>query len=124
MGSMINPESKDRVTKLMEPVFGIEGVPQEVYASNAVLNRVDEIKSNKRELIIDCDVDDFLVEPNRELHRRLVQNTVSPDYTERPGAHTWEYWGNAVPSHVVFFSKVLRNNTVAVKQKLESNYDF
>ncbi|MFV8373664.1 hypothetical protein [Flavobacterium sp. LB2P74] len=72
MGSMINPESKERVTKLMEPVFGIEGVSQEVYASNAVLNRVNEIKSNKRELIIDCGVDDFLVESNRELHRRLV----------------------------------------------------
>ena len=115
MGSMINPESKERVTKLMEPVFGIEGAPQEVYASNAVLNMVDKIKSNKLELIIDCGVDDFLIESNRELHRRLVYNKVAHDYTERPGAHTWEYWENALPSHVLFFSKILRNNTVATK---------
>jgi S-formylglutathione hydrolase FrmB len=30
---------------------------------------------------------------------------------ERPGAHTWEYWENALPYHVLFFSKVLKNNT-------------
>ncbi|MFV8347670.1 hypothetical protein [Flavobacterium sp. ZB4P13] len=69
---MINPESKERITKLMEPVFGIEGASQEVYASNAVLNRIDKIKSNKLELIIDCGGDDFLIESNKELHRRLV----------------------------------------------------
>lgn len=115
MGSMINPESKERVTKLMEPVFGIEGVPQEVYAANAVLNMVDKIKSNKLELIIDCGVDDFLIESNRELHRRLVYNKVSHDYTERPGAHTWDYWENALPVHVLFFNKILRNNIAVLR---------
>jgi len=56
-----------------------------------------------------------LIESNRELHRRLVYNKVSHDYTERPGAHTWEYWENALPAHVLFFSKILKNNAAAVK---------
>jgi putative tributyrin esterase len=114
MGSMITPESKEKITKLMEPVFGPEGVPQEVYAANAVLNMVDKMKTNKLAAIIDCGVDDFLIESNRELHRRLVYSKVAHEYTERPGAHTWEYWENALPSHLLFFHTVLKNNGVLV----------
>ncbi|WP_264565129.1 alpha/beta hydrolase [Flavobacterium sp. N3904] len=114
MGSMLNPESKDRTTKLMEPVFGVEGASQEVYASHAVLNMVEKMKINKLGLIMDCGVDDFLIEPNRELHRRLVYSKVPHDYTERPGAHTWEYWENALPYQVLFFSKILKSNGVLV----------
>jgi S-formylglutathione hydrolase FrmB len=115
MGSLITAESKERITKLMEPVFGTEGKSQEVYASYAVLGMVTQMKTNKLALIIDCGVDDFLIESNRELHRRLVYEKVSHDYTERPGAHTWDYWENALPYHVLFFSKVFTSNTVTVK---------
>lgn len=113
MGGMLNRDAV-QVTKLMEPVFGKEGVPQEVYASYAVLGMVDKMKANKLALIIDCGVDDFLIEPNRELHRRLVYSKVEHDYTERPGAHTWEYWENSLPYHVLYFSKVLAKNGVVV----------
>ncbi|MCV9929958.1 esterase family protein [Flavobacterium sp. LS1R49] len=103
-----------KVTELMAPVFGKEGASQEVYASYAVLGMVDKMKANKLALIMDCGVDDFLIEPNRELHRRLVYNKVEHDYTERPGAHTWEYWENSLPYHVLYFSKVLAKNGVVV----------
>ncbi len=55
-------------------------------------------------------VDDFLIEPNRELHRRLVYNKTPHEYTERPGGHTWDYWENALPHHVLFFQNVLKAN--------------
>ncbi|KIC00082.1 esterase [Flavobacterium sp. KMS] len=113
MGGMLNRDAV-QVTKLMEPVFGKEGAPQEVYASYAVLGMVDKMKANKLALIIDCGVDDFLIEPNRELHRRLVYSKVDHDYTERPGAHTWEYWENSLPYHVLYFSKVLAKNGIVV----------
>jgi putative tributyrin esterase len=113
MGGMLNRDAA-QVTKFMEPVFGKEGAPQEVYASYAVLGMVDKMKANKLALIIDCGVDDFLIEPNRELHRRLVYSKVEHDYTERPGAHTWEYWENSLPYHVLYFSKVLAKNGVVV----------
>jgi S-formylglutathione hydrolase FrmB len=57
MGSMITPDSKERITKLMEPVFGQREI--EVYASYAVLGMVTKMKTNKLALIIDCGVDDF-----------------------------------------------------------------
>jgi S-formylglutathione hydrolase FrmB len=112
MGSMMTPESKERITKLMEPVFGKEGKSQEVYASYAVLNMVPTMANNKLALIMDIGVDDFLIESNRELHRRLVYSKVAHDYTERPGTHTWEYWENALPYHMLFFSKVIKSNGV------------
>ena len=114
MGGLGNTELKDKINKLFEPVFGPEGAPQEVYASYSVMNMVEKMKKNKLALIMDCGVDDFLIEPNRELHRRLVYAKVPHDYTERPGAHTWEYWENALPYQVLFFSKILKNNGVLV----------
>lgn len=34
--------------------------------------QADTIKKNRMPIIIDCKVDDFLIEVNRELHRGLV----------------------------------------------------
>ena len=62
-------------------------------------------------LIIDCGVDDFLIESNRELHRRLVYNKTPHEYLERPGAHTWPYWGYALEYHLLFFQKVKQGNS-------------
>lgn len=114
MGGMLNRDSAAEVVKLMQPVFGDKSNDVELYKQNAVLGMVDKIKANKLALIIDCGVDDFLIEPNRELHRRLLYNKVAHDYTERPGAHTWEYWENALPYHVLYFSKVLTKNGAVV----------
>jgi S-formylglutathione hydrolase FrmB len=71
---------------------------------------VDKMKANNLPLLVDCGVDDFLIESNRELHRRLVYSKVPHDYIERPGEHTWPYWENALPYHLVFFRKILQAN--------------
>ncbi|MEL1253715.1 alpha/beta hydrolase-fold protein [Flavobacterium sp. DGU38] len=116
MGVMLNRDSAAQMIKLIEPVFGDKSADPEIYAQHAVLGMLDKLKSNKLPLIIDCGVDDFLIEPNRELHRRLIYNKVEHDYTERPGAHTWEYWQNSLPYHVLFFSKILSKNQVVIKK--------
>ncbi|HSD05990.1 alpha/beta hydrolase [Flavobacterium sp.] len=110
MGTMLGREPNDQVIKLMQPVFGDQSTNQDLYDKNAVIGMVDKIKGNKLPLIIDCGVDDFLIEPNRELHRRLVYAKVPHDYIERPGAHTWEYWENSLPYQVLFFSKIWKAN--------------
>lgn len=102
---------KDRFQKLL----GTSDVSNEVYFKNSVVNMAETIKNNGLPIIIDCGVDDFLIEVNRELHRRLVYNNTPHDYTERPGAHTWDYWQNSLPYHVLFFSKVLKKNGVSVE---------
>ena len=102
---------KDRFQKLL----GTSDPTSDVFISNSIVNMVDAIKKNGLSIMIDCGVDDFLIEINRELHRRLVYNGTPHDYTERPGGHTWEYWQNALPYHIVFFNNILKNNGVVVR---------
>lgn len=102
---------KDRFQKLL----GSSDPTSEVFVNNSVINMTDAIKKNNLAVLIDCGVDDFLIEANRELHRRLVYNGMPHDYIERPGGHTWDYWQNALPYHVLFFQKVLKKNGVAVE---------
>lgn len=71
---------------------------------------VDRIKENKLALIIDCGVDDFLIETNRQMHELLVANGVAHEYIERPGAHTWQYWTEALPVHLFFMNKYLKRD--------------
>lgn len=82
------------------------------YPGYTMVTLADQLKKNNLPLIFDIGVDDFLIEGNRDLHRQLIQNQTPHDYTERPGAHTWEYWENALPYQVLFFSKILKVNGV------------
>jgi len=91
-------------------IIGSRTATPDLYQANSVVYMTDKMKKNNLPLIIDCGIDDFLIESNRELHRRLVYSKVPHEYTERPGAHTWPYWSNALPFHLLFFQKVLQQN--------------
>jgi enterochelin esterase-like enzyme len=73
---------------------------------------IDKLKANDVKLIFDVGVDDFLIEPNRDLHQRLLANGTAHDYIERPGKHDWSYWGNALPYQMLFFYKVIHANGI------------
>lgn len=110
MNSMLNPENLERTKTLLTSILGDEVLLPATYKRYAVLDKIDLLKVNKMPLIIDCGVDDFLIGSNRELHNRLMYNKIPHDYIERPGSHTWEYWENALPYHILFFSKILKAN--------------
>lgn len=65
---------------------------------------VDNMKKNDIALLIDCGVDDFLIDTNRQIHQLLLEKEVDHEYTERPGAHTWQYWTEALPVHFLFIN--------------------
>jgi S-formylglutathione hydrolase FrmB len=91
------------------------GAPKDTlnpYTDYTIIGMTDKLKANDVKLIFDIGVDDFLIEPNRELHRRLLANGTPHDYTERPGKHEWAYWENALPYQLLFFDKVLQANGV------------
>lgn len=69
---------------------------------------IDNMKNNGIALTFDIGVDDFLINTNRQIHQLLLENGTPHDYTERPGAHTWEYWTNSLPYHLLFISKHLK----------------
>ncbi|GAB3325084.1 alpha/beta hydrolase family protein [Hymenobacter humi] len=110
----LSPADAAQRAKLWAPILGSEIENPAVFASNSVVNLVDQMHRNGLPLIIDCGVDDGLIDINREVHRRLVYNHTPHDYTERPGAHTWEYWQNALPYQLLFFQQVLKANGAKV----------
>lgn len=80
------------------------------YPGYTAVTLTNEIKASGLKLIFDCGVDDFLINTNRDIHQRLLENGTPHDYIERPGAHTWEYWANALPYQVMFFHKAFVAN--------------
>lgn len=100
--------------KNLFPIIGSETDNPTFFSTNSVINMVDRIHANGLPIIFDCGVDDGLVEINREMHRRLVYNHTPHDYTERPGAHNWDYWQNALPYQVLFLQQVLKANGTTV----------
>jgi S-formylglutathione hydrolase FrmB len=111
----VNPEFTKSLKDRFEKLLGTSDVSNEVFVKNSIVNMVDVIKKNAMPIIIDCGVDDFLIDANRELHSRLLYANVAHEYTERPGAHTWPYWENSLPFHLLFFHKVLKTNGVTVE---------
>lgn len=66
---------------------------------------VDKMKENGIAILIDCGVDDFLIDTNRQIHALLLGKGIDHEYTERPGAHTWQYWTEALPVHFLFINR-------------------
>ncbi len=95
------------IRKAFDGIIGSYAKDPKTYDPYSVIQMADKMKTNGVSLIFDCGTDDFLVEPNRELHRRLVFNNTPHDYSERPGGHSWPYWENSLPYHVLYFSKIL-----------------
>lgn len=83
----------------------------ENWEKNTVTNMLDLIHNNKLKLIIDCGVDDFFIEVNRNLHQKMVALKIDHDYIERPGAHNDQYWSNSLQFQFLFFSKFFNNGT-------------
>ena len=71
----------------------------------SVLHLADSVTAKGIKLIFDCGVNDFLIKSSRDLHAKLNDQKVPHDYIERPGAHTWPYWSNAVTYQLMFFRK-------------------
>jgi S-formylglutathione hydrolase FrmB len=71
----------------------------------SVINLVSLLPGTGLPIIIDCGADDFFIEVNRDMHQRLTEAGIPHEYTERPGEHNGDYWGNAVDFQIVFFHK-------------------
>ena len=69
---------------------------------------VDQTPNLPFPVIIDCGIDDHLIQGNRNLHQKLLEKKIPHDYIERPGKHDWNYWRNAVQYQVLFFSRYFR----------------
>ena len=96
-----------------ENLANLLGPPQDgdtPYPGLTLVSMINQVKSSGLKIIVDCGVDDFLIDTNRDFHQKLLESETPHDYIERPGGHTWDYWENALAYHMVFFQKVLQTN--------------
>jgi len=121
MSGALNPDMKgwklpaDMTANIKNAFAAIIGpVESTDYSTYSVLAMADTFKKNGTKVVFDCGVDDFLIEPNRELHQKFLANQTPHDYSERPGGHAWDYWQNSLPHHIIFFNEVFKANKTAV----------
>lgn len=62
-----------------------------------------KLLATKTNIIFDCGVDDFFIEANRKVHKKLLDLKIKHDYIERDGAHNWNYWSNSIKYQTLFF---------------------
>lgn len=60
--------------------------------------------------LLDCGVDDMFFEDNEKVHRQMLDLGIKHDFFIRPGGHSWDYWRNALPYHLLFFEKYFEKN--------------
>ena len=59
-------------------------------------------------IAIDCGVDDFLLDHNRDVHRLFDGLQIDHRYEEPAGAHEWSYWDRQVQSALAFHAEHLK----------------
>jgi S-formylglutathione hydrolase FrmB len=75
----------------------------ERWDANCVINLVYLLTPNSLAITFDCGSSDFFYQVNKNLHEKLLERNIPHDFTVRPGGHTWDYWGNSINYHMLFF---------------------
>ena len=91
----------------------------ESWDKHTVINLVVSLIPGQLNVTIDCGVDDFFIDVNRNVHKKLVYAKIPHDYSERPGKHNRQYWKNSILYHLLFFNeafnKASNDNTTSGK---------
>ncbi|NOY81962.1 MAG: esterase family protein [Kiritimatiellaeota bacterium] len=66
-----------------------------------------EAKGDLPALRFDCGTEDFLLDSNRDYHRRLTELGVPHEYEEFPGGHSWDYWDTHIRDALAFHARAL-----------------
>jgi S-formylglutathione hydrolase FrmB len=82
---------------------------KENWEKYTVINLADNLKNDELQIIFDCGLDDFFLEVNRNLHKKLSNMKIDHDYIERPGGHNNAYWKNSIDYQLVFFDKYFKS---------------
>ena len=76
------------------------GKPSQIEGSDvdpkALARKLMESDGPKPKFYMACGSEDFLIEPNRDLHRHLESIGYAHHYVEGHGIHSWEYWNKHI----------------------------
>jgi S-formylglutathione hydrolase FrmB len=72
------------------------------WEAHTVTYNVNTLKNQELKLMIDCGLQDPLLDVNRALHQKLIDLKIDHDYIERPGVHDNTYWSKASAFQLLF----------------------
>ena len=75
-----------------------------IWDSLTIKNLLYLLEPKTLKIIIDCGIEDFFYEVNEDLHQTMKLQNIAHDYIVRPGAHTWNYWQNAIQYQLLYFN--------------------
>lgn len=94
----------------MKQLLGEEKDNQEIWDNHTVFTQLDSLKNGELAIIIDCGVDDFFYEVNKNVHNKLIELKIDHDFISRPGSHNAAYWVNAIDYQLLFMQKAFERN--------------
>ncbi len=94
--------SLDQLQLFVEEDLSVYRQPDAV--DEDVLQTIVRYRNNLPPIRFDCGAEDILIDPNRELHRRLEEAGIPHVYEEFPGKHEWPYWTQHVARSLLFFA--------------------
>lgn len=74
------------------------------WENHTIESQLHLITPNSIRIVIECGTSDFFYRVNEKLHQEMLYRNIAHDYTTRPGIHNWDYWRNALPYQLHFFS--------------------
>jgi putative tributyrin esterase len=92
--------------QLSQFVEDFEGLASAAQSQESVLESLLKNKSALPPFRFDCGKEDFLLKPNRQLHKALVQNGIEHQYEEFSGGHEWPYWEKHIVDSLLFFGSL------------------
>jgi len=84
---------------------------RENWEKNTVIKMLYLLDGKNLKLTFECGVSDFFHDANQRLHEKLLERNIPHDYAERPGAHNWNYWNNAIKYQLLFFNDFFKLET-------------
>lgn len=88
----------------VEKRLGDTATNRHYYRDLSIMKQMEKYPKDSINIIIDCGVDDFVIEMNRMAHQKMLALKIPHEYIERPGKHDWPYWANAVQYQLFYFS--------------------
>lgn len=70
----------------------------------SVTNMIHLLEGEELNLFIDCGVDDFLYQINKDFHEKLLERKVPHTYMEMPGRHVVSYWRRSLEYQFTFLN--------------------
>lgn len=84
----------------------------ERYREYSIMKEMENYPKDSIAVIIDCGVQDFIIDMSRVVHQKMLSLKIPHDYIERPGKHDWNYWKTAVEYQFLFYRNYFDQNKV------------